>query len=92
MRLYTKALAKEPGVHVPSRRARAVDRPPADHDLARRRAAACRSPTADAETRNAIAYNLFRAWYVPFYDYGVIHGDPHLGNYTVRDDHTINLA
>ena len=26
---------------------------------------------------------MFRAWYVPFYDYGVIHGDPHLGNYTV---------
>jgi predicted unusual protein kinase regulating ubiquinone biosynthesis (AarF/ABC1/UbiB family) len=28
---------------------------------------------------------------VPFYDYGVIHGDPHLGNYSVRPDHTINL-
>jgi predicted unusual protein kinase regulating ubiquinone biosynthesis (AarF/ABC1/UbiB family) len=28
---------------------------------------------------------------VPFYDCGVIHGDPHLGNYTVRDDHSVNL-
>ena len=34
--------------------------------------------------RNEIARNMFRAWYVPFYCYGVIHGDPHLGNYTVR--------
>jgi predicted unusual protein kinase regulating ubiquinone biosynthesis (AarF/ABC1/UbiB family) len=34
---------------------------------------------------------MFRAWYKPFYEYGVIHGDPHLGNYTVRDDLDINL-
>ena len=46
---------------------------------------------ADLNTRNAIAVNMFRAWYVPFYDFGVIHGDPHLGNYTVRPDNTINL-
>ncbi len=42
-------------------------------------------------SRNAIARNMFRAWYIPFYYYGVIHGDPHLGNYTVRDDDGINL-
>jgi predicted unusual protein kinase regulating ubiquinone biosynthesis (AarF/ABC1/UbiB family) len=41
--------------------------------------------------RNEIARNMFRAWYVPFYYYGVIHGDPHLGNYTVRKDNGINL-
>ncbi|MDD4616107.1 MAG: AarF/ABC1/UbiB kinase family protein [Alphaproteobacteria bacterium] len=41
--------------------------------------------------RNEVAINMFRAWYVPFYEYGVIHGDPHLGNYTVRDDNGINL-
>ena len=34
---------------------------------------------------------MFRAWYVPFYYYGVIHGDPHLGNYTARPDRRINL-
>ena len=45
----------------------------------------------DIETRNAVAYNMFRAWYVPFYDYGIIHGDPHLGNYTVRADRSVNL-
>jgi predicted unusual protein kinase regulating ubiquinone biosynthesis (AarF/ABC1/UbiB family) len=41
--------------------------------------------------RNAVATAMFRAWYVPFYYYGVIHGDPHLGNYSVRDDDGVNL-
>jgi len=43
------------------------------------------------EERNAIAIALFKAWYVPFYRYGVIHGDPHLGNYQVRPDGSVNL-
>jgi predicted unusual protein kinase regulating ubiquinone biosynthesis (AarF/ABC1/UbiB family) len=43
------------------------------------------------EERNAIAMRMFRIWYVPFYYYGVIHGDPHLGNYTVAPDNTVNL-
>ena len=43
------------------------------------------------ELRNIVARNMFRAWYVPFYEYGVLHGDPHLGNYTVRPDGSINL-
>jgi predicted unusual protein kinase regulating ubiquinone biosynthesis (AarF/ABC1/UbiB family) len=47
--------------------------------------------TAPLETRNQLAKNLFYAWYVPFYHYGVIHGDPHLGNYNVRSDLGINL-
>ncbi len=46
---------------------------------------------ADQETRNQLALNLFRAWYVPLYKSGIIHGDPHLGNYTVREDLSINL-
>ena len=33
--------------------------------------------------RNRIAEAMFRAWWWPFSQYGVIHGDPHLGNYTV---------
>jgi predicted unusual protein kinase regulating ubiquinone biosynthesis (AarF/ABC1/UbiB family) len=45
----------------------------------------------DAGSRNTVALNMFRAWYVPLYHFGVIHGDPHLGNYTVREDGTINL-
>ena len=35
--------------------------------------------------------NMFRVWYVPFYYYGVIHGDPHLGNYSITDEGHINL-
>jgi predicted unusual protein kinase regulating ubiquinone biosynthesis (AarF/ABC1/UbiB family) len=42
--------------------------------------------------RNEIAVNMFRAWYVPFYFYGAIHGDPHLGNYTIRPDNGLNLV
>jgi predicted unusual protein kinase regulating ubiquinone biosynthesis (AarF/ABC1/UbiB family) len=41
--------------------------------------------------RNRVATAMFRAWYVPFYYYGVIHGDPHLGNYSVRADDGVNL-
>ena len=45
----------------------------------------------DLTARNSVALNMFRAWYVPLYYYGVIHGDPHLGNYSVRPDGSINL-
>src|SRR5690606_2037928 len=38
------------------------------------------------EARNRIARAMFRAWWFPFAHYGVIHGDPHLGNYTVREE------
>jgi len=41
--------------------------------------------------RNAVAEAMFIAWWNPFNQYGVIHGDPHLGNYTVRKDLGINL-
>ncbi len=43
------------------------------------------------DERNRMAEALFRAWYVPFYRYGVLHGDPHLGNYQVRPDGSVNL-
>ena len=43
------------------------------------------------EERNRLAEALFHAWYVPFYRYGVIHGDPHLGNYQARPDGSVNL-
>jgi predicted unusual protein kinase regulating ubiquinone biosynthesis (AarF/ABC1/UbiB family) len=41
--------------------------------------------------RNALATALFRAWYIPFYRYGIIHGDPHLGNYQVNEAGGLNL-
>lgn len=46
---------------------------------------------AAQDIRNTLAMNLFRAWYVPLYGYGIIHGDPHPGNYTVREDYSLNL-
>ena len=36
-------------------------------------------------TRNRLATAMFMAWWFPFSRFGVIHGDPHLGNYTVFD-------
>ncbi|RBP06303.1 putative unusual protein kinase regulating ubiquinone biosynthesis (AarF/ABC1/UbiB family) [Roseiarcus fermentans] len=38
---------------------------------------------APQAARDAIAVGLFDAWWQPFLRYGVIHGDPHLGNYAV---------
>src|SRR6476661_5210403 len=38
------------------------------------------------ESRNRLATAMFTAWWFPFSRFGVIHGDPHLGNYTVFDN------
>ncbi|WP_439816808.1 ABC1 kinase family protein [Zavarzinia sp. CC-PAN008] len=50
---------------------------------------------AALEVRNALARAMFLAWWQPFTGHAVIHGDPHLGNYTVAsaepDGATINL-
>ena len=40
---------------------------------------------APLEDRNRIAMAMFQAWWFPFSHFGVIHGDPHLGNYSVFD-------
>ena len=90
MALYRRIHDGEPGVHVP------LPRP----DLSTRRLLTMTwlngvrlmdAVEAAQEVRNRIAFNMFRAWYVPFYDYGIIHGDPHLGNYSVRADQSVNL-
>ena len=49
------------------------------------------SENSDITLRNKVALNMFKAWYIPFYKFGVIHGDPHLGNYTIRPDGGVNL-
>ncbi|GEO13361.1 ABC1 kinase family protein [Microvirga aerophila] len=38
---------------------------------------------AETEIRNRLAIAMFKAWWHPFSHAAVIHGDPHLGNYTV---------
>jgi predicted unusual protein kinase regulating ubiquinone biosynthesis (AarF/ABC1/UbiB family) len=90
MALYRAMMAEEPGVHVPER----VAKLSSDRLLTMSwldGAPLMSFADAPLEARNAVAANMFRAWYVPFYEYAVIHGDPHLGNYSVRADHTVNL-
>lgn len=90
LNLYRQMLADTPGVRVPT----------VYDDLSTKRLLTMSweegKSIADLEElplkdRNTIAENMFRAWYIPLYQYGVIHGDPHLGNYSVRDDLSINL-
>jgi predicted unusual protein kinase regulating ubiquinone biosynthesis (AarF/ABC1/UbiB family) len=40
---------------------------------------------ADQATRNRVAKVLFEGWWTPLMHLGVIHGDPHLGNYSFSD-------
>ncbi len=92
MRLYRLMLADVPEVHVPAPIAaystkRLLTMTWLDGRPLMRRL----EENPPQEERNAIAVALFKAWYVPFYRYGVIHGDPHLGNYQVRPDGTVNL-
>jgi predicted unusual protein kinase regulating ubiquinone biosynthesis (AarF/ABC1/UbiB family) len=90
MGLYSDMLRDEPGVHVPEVLPElSSGRLMTMTWLHGRPLLAFKD--APLEQRNRIAYNMFRAWYVPFYDYAVIHGDPHLGNYTAREDLSINL-
>jgi predicted unusual protein kinase regulating ubiquinone biosynthesis (AarF/ABC1/UbiB family) len=90
MRLYAEMLRAERGVEVPATLP----------ELSTRRlltmtwlegAALVACKDWPLERRNKVAHNMFRAWYVPFYFYGTIHGDPHLGNYTLRPDGSVNL-
>ena len=92
MRLYGLVLKDQPTVHVPTplpaystKRLLTMtwlDGRPLMQRLAEK---------PSQEERNQIAEALFHAWYVPFYRFGVIHGDPHLGNYQVRPDGSVNL-
>ena len=92
MRLYGLMLEDQPGVHVPVPvPAFSTDRLLTMTWLGGRPLMQRLAEDPPQEERNQIAEALFRAWYVPFYRYGVIHGDPHLGNYQVRPDGSVNL-
>jgi predicted unusual protein kinase regulating ubiquinone biosynthesis (AarF/ABC1/UbiB family) len=44
------------------------------------------------ELKQRVAGNLFQAWYYPLYRHGVLHGDPHFGNYRITPEgHIIML-
>jgi predicted unusual protein kinase regulating ubiquinone biosynthesis (AarF/ABC1/UbiB family) len=90
MRLYRGILAHEPGVAVPA--------PIPELSTGRLLtmtwldgAPILDTAKAPIERRNDVALKMFRLWYVPFYHYGVIHGDPHLGNYTITPNGNVNL-
>ena len=92
MRLYRIMLRDVPGVHVPEPFAELTTRRLLTMTWLDGRALMRRlEEDPPQEERNRIAEALFRAWYVPFYRYGVLHGDPHLGNYQVRPDGSVNL-
>jgi predicted unusual protein kinase regulating ubiquinone biosynthesis (AarF/ABC1/UbiB family) len=92
MRLYGLMLADDPTVHVPvPHPAFSTKRLLTMTWLEGRSLMQRLEEDPPQEERNRMAEALFRAWYVPLYRYGVIHGDPHLGNYQVRADATVNL-
>ena len=83
--LYADVLKDEPLVRVPS----------IHRDLSTRRLLTLGWLTGNKlltykdhpqEDRNRISEAMFNAWWLPFSRYGVIHGDPHLGNYTVFEE------
>ncbi|MEA1938561.1 MAG: AarF/ABC1/UbiB kinase family protein, partial [Pseudomonadota bacterium] len=43
------------------------------------------------DVRAAAARKIMTAWYGPFFSFGVLHGDPHPGNYTFGEDGRLNL-
>jgi predicted unusual protein kinase regulating ubiquinone biosynthesis (AarF/ABC1/UbiB family) len=82
VRLYQRVLADVPEVRVPSRWP----------ELSTRRLLTLgwldgekilNFTDAAPEIRNRLAVAMFKAWWHPFSHVAVIHGDPHLGNYTV---------
>ena len=90
MQLFAEMLKAEKGIHVP----RLAENLSSDRLLSMAwldGAPLMQFVDDHLQSRNAVARNMYRAWYVPFYNFGVIHGDPHLGNYTVRPDASINL-
>jgi predicted unusual protein kinase regulating ubiquinone biosynthesis (AarF/ABC1/UbiB family) len=83
--LYRDILQDEPLVRVPM----------VDHDLSTARLLTMNWLAGrrlldftehDLSDRNRIAEAMFKAWWHPFSHFAVIHGDPHLGNYSVFDD------
>ena len=84
-RLYAAMLADKPTVRVPA----------IHPDLSTKRlltldwldgAKILTFKDASEDARNHIAKAMFTAWWHPFSRFGVIHGDPHLGNYTVFEE------
>ncbi|NNE24229.1 MAG: AarF/ABC1/UbiB kinase family protein [Rhizobiales bacterium] len=81
MQLYTNVLADQPTVRIPGFRP----------ELSTRRLLTMQwldgrplmeFTGAQLDVRNLLATQMFNVWWLPFCGYGLIHGDPHLGNYS----------
>ena len=85
MAVYRAMLAEDPGVRVPepvealsTRRLLTMTWMEGQGLLAHKQ--------APQEIRNRISEAMFRAWWHPFCRFGLIHGDPHLGNYAAFEE------
>ena len=93
MRLYGLMLADRSDGARAGADPRLLHQAAADDDLAGRPAADAPPGRRTRRRKNATASprRCSVPGTCPFYRYGVIHGDPHLGNYQVRPDGTVNL-
>ncbi len=85
IRLYQDVLAGAPDIVVPQvHDALSTRRLLTMGWLEGRRLTTFKEHTLDE--RNVLARAMFKAWWRPFCSHAVIHGDPHLGNYSARLD------
>ena len=85
MRLYKTILADRPDIHVPDLyEDLSTGRLITMQWLEGRKLLEFKEDAQDV--RNLLCRNMFDAWWRPFTSHGVIHGDPHLGNYTAWSD------
>lgn len=85
MRLYANILDDEPLVRVPRHYPDlSTDRLLTMQWLEGKKMLAYKEHEED--DRNTLCEAMFKAWWHPFCQIGVIHGDPHLGNYTVFEE------
>jgi predicted unusual protein kinase regulating ubiquinone biosynthesis (AarF/ABC1/UbiB family) len=83
--LYQHVLAKEPSIRVPTVRPElSTHRLLTLTWLDGKKILSFKNDSA--AVRNRLGTAMFKAWWLPFSRFGVIHGDPHLGNYTVFDE------
>ncbi|MGB7204488.1 MAG: AarF/ABC1/UbiB kinase family protein, partial [Anderseniella sp.] len=81
MRLYKTVLEDRPDIHVPGMYPHLSTKRLITMDWLEGRKL-LEFKQDDLETRNLLCRNMFEAWWRPFTSHGIIHGDPHLGNYT----------
>ena len=85
MRLYRAFFADRDDIAVPGAAPRTFHRPAADHGLAGGAGPGVVQGAPTWRPATASPRLLFEAWWTPLTHIGVIHGDPHLGNYSFTE-------